>query len=232
MKKSVLITGATNGLGEAIARSLEPNNFELWLHGRNAKKLRLLKNQLSANALFEADLNQTENLTSTCKNFISEVGCPDVLILNAGLGYFDTLDAINENLLETSWRVNVLANQIILNNFLPHFKAKKSGLIIAILSDAAKKNFPTGGVYNATKAAMHATLASLRHEVQTFGIKISCLYPGLINTNFADSKPEEHNANDKMEPRFVAETVKFIINQPQSILIEELILRPINQPSL
>ncbi len=187
--KQAIITGASKGLGKALAHQLAAKGYDVLLIARSEKTLaeevKTISDtyRVSANAL-TLDLSDPKSypaVTDWCsKNNFQ----PSVLINNAGYacwGYFDQLKLTDQQLV---MQVNMGTLIHLTHSLLPILKKQDKGFILNVASTAAFQSVPTMAVYSATKAFVRSFSRSLRYELRTTGVSVTCLSPGPVATNF------------------------------------------------
>lgn len=189
MRKKVLITGATSGIGYEFAKIFMSDDFELILVGRNSEKLNELKKLADENCVSTfiisfnlSNIEELEDLYSIIKN---KCGTVDILINNAGIGFNGEfsditwekhLDVLNLNIISLTKLTKLFLKDMILNG---------EGKILNVASTGAYQPGPLIGVYYATKAYVLSFSESLREEVKDKGIQVTTLCPGATKTNFS-----------------------------------------------
>ncbi|MFN4079894.1 MAG: SDR family oxidoreductase, partial [Saprospiraceae bacterium] len=132
-----------------------------------------------------------------------------------------------------SWQrmmaVNAEASFLLARYALPYMKARGSGHFVAICSDAARRTFANGAAYIASKAAQDWFFQTLRRETRPFGIKVSVVFPGLTDTWFNSGTPGRAERSEDLKPTDIADAVAYILNVPQHVVIDEIMLHPSNQ---
>ncbi len=183
-KTKILITGASSGIGKAIATELDNTNIEFILTARNTQSLKLLQSQLRAKStIITADLSTQKGINSVCEK-IQNV---DVVINNAGFGE-------NKSFIYSSTKTNIdmitvnitALTQITHATIQDMKKCKKSGVILNIASVAGFLPGPYMAVYYATKNYVVSFTQAIAQEVREYGIKIKAVCPGPVQTNFAN----------------------------------------------
>jgi NADP-dependent 3-hydroxy acid dehydrogenase YdfG len=235
MKKCVLITGATSGIGLATAREFASHGFDLILTGRREDRLQEISNELaSAFQVHVQPLAFDIRHQEECAQAIAQVTRPvDVLINNAGLAR--GLDPIHEGHLD-HWEemidTNVKGLLYITRLISPGMVARKSGHIINLCSTAGKEVYPKGNVYCATKFAVDALTKAIRTDLHTYGIRVSQVSPGHVEeTEFArvrfdwdTQKASIYNDFNPLTSKDVAETIYFIASRPPHVNIQDILL--------
>lgn len=181
-RKTVLITGATSGVGYAVAQRLlnEKEQFEVFVTGRSIEKLTILT-KLGAVAI-EADLTNPADID----RLVSNCPSPHIVLFCAGVGLFQAAhllpDVASRDMMET----NVLAPIALTKRVLPAMMERRSGHLIYVGSQAGKVATPKASVYAASKHALLGYTNALRMEVAEFNIQVSVVNPGPIDTPFID----------------------------------------------
>ncbi|MGL6260971.1 SDR family oxidoreductase [Vibrio sp. WXL210] len=237
MKKLIVITGASSGIGEVIARRLSDAGHPLLLLARRIERLQALNlpNTLCA----QVDVTDKASFDAAIAKAEQQYGPVDGLVNNAGamlLGQIDTQDA-------AEWRrmfdVNVLGllngMQAVLSPMIEHNR----GTIINISSIAGKKTFPNHAAYCGTKFAVHAISENVREEVAAANVRVTTIAPGAVETELLShtSSQEIKDGYDTWKNEMggvlaaddVARAVEFAYNQPQNVCIREIALAPTKQ---
>jgi NADP-dependent 3-hydroxy acid dehydrogenase YdfG len=223
-----LITGASSGIGFAIAKSLKEENYKVIATARRLDRLKQL--DLSPDDLISGDLNSPGFQDSIESYIFDKYGKCDFLFNCAGTIETGEIENIDIDKLTAMLRLNVESTFRLIYKFLKRFKKQGSGHIINISSVLGTKVRPTAGGYAATKFAIEALSEALRMELTGTNIKISCIEPGLVMTelhkNWKVHPKESMNIHEPLSVDDVVETVKFIINQPGHIRIPRLMILP------
>ncbi|MDN4607744.1 SDR family NAD(P)-dependent oxidoreductase [Sporosarcina highlanderae] len=181
-KRKVLITGATSGVGFAVAMRLlaDTDNYTVIGTGRAPDKLWELHNE-GAEA-FPADVTNMDEIERVLDN----TGEPDIVIFSAGVGLFESAHLMPNESIRSMMETNVIAPIELTKRILPHMMDRQKGHLIYIGSQAGKVATPKASVYAATKHALIGYTNALRMEVAEFGIDVSVIHPGPIDTPFID----------------------------------------------
>ncbi|EGQ7651241.1 TPA: SDR family oxidoreductase [Vibrio parahaemolyticus] len=237
MKKLVVITGASSGIGEAIARRFSEEGHPLLLVARRVERLEALN---LPNTLCEkVDVTDQASLITAIEKAEAQFGPADVLVNNAGvmlLGQIDTQDA-------AEWKrmfdVNVLGLLNGMHSVLASMKARNSGTIINISSIAGKKTFPDHAAYCGTKFAVHAISENVREEVAASNVRVTTIAPGAVETELLSHTTSQDikdgydawkvDMGGVLAADDVARVVMFAYQQPQNVCIREIALAPTKQ---
>ncbi|EHR6438139.1 TPA: SDR family oxidoreductase [Vibrio parahaemolyticus] len=237
MKKLVVITGASSGIGEAIARRFSEEGHPLLLVARRVERLEALN---LPNTLCEkVDVTDQASLITAIEKAEAQFGPADVLVNNAGvmlLGQIDTQDA-------AEWKrmfdVNVLGLLNGMHSVLTSMKARNSGTIINISSIAGKKTFPDHAAYCGTKFAVHAISENVREEVAASNVRVTTIAPGAVETELLSHTTSKDikdgydawkvDMGGVLAADDVARAVMFAYQQPQNVCIREIALAPTKQ---
>ncbi len=237
MKKLVVITGASSGIGEAIARRFSEEGHPLLLVARRVERLEALN---LPNTLCEkVDVTDQASLITAIEKAEAQFGPADVLVNNAGvmlLGQIDTQDA-------AEWKrmfdVNVLGLLNGMHSVLAPMKARNSGTIINISSIAGKKTFPDHAAYCGTKFAVHAISENVREEVAASNVRVTTIAPGAVETELLSHTTSQDikdgydawkvDMGGVLAADDVARAVMFAYQQPQNVCIREIALAPTKQ---
>ncbi|MFN4884765.1 MAG: SDR family oxidoreductase [Bacteroidota bacterium] len=231
MKRKILITGATSGIGKATAELAAKNGHDLFLSGRNQSALSELSKELHAVGYFAADVVQAEEVSQLVEEAKKHMGGIDVLLNNAGLGIFDPLENANLADWHTMIDVNIKGVLNVLHATLPHLIESK-GHLINLGSLASHYVFPNSGIYCATKHAVFAISESVRTELAK-KIRVTTISPGSVNTPFVE-QTKNSDLLDQLRPSFaagmpvewVAQQILNAIEVPEGVNVSEIIMRP------
>jgi 3-hydroxy acid dehydrogenase / malonic semialdehyde reductase len=243
MKRTALITGATSGIGEATALLLAKNEFNLILTGRRKERLDALKekidNEFSTDAVtLNFDIRDPLATERAVQSLDESSRHADILINNAGLAA--GLSSVDQGDLDDWERMidtNIKGLLYISRLISARMVAKGEGHIINISSIAGKETYPSGNVYCATKHAVQSLTKGMRLDFLKYGIKVSSVCPGAVETEFSlvRFKGDEERAKKVYEgfiPLFaedIAETILFVITRPKHVNIDDILVMPAAQ---
>jgi NAD(P)-dependent dehydrogenase (short-subunit alcohol dehydrogenase family) len=184
-KKSALVTGASSGMGKAIAKRLIADGFQVYVAARSVDKMQDLA-ALGAERL-RMDVSDEADITAGVTTILAETGGVDVLVNNAGFGLYGPVEEIGIDEARYQFEVNLFGAARLTQLLLPAMRARQSGTIVNITSMGGKIYTVLGAWYHATKHALEGWSDCLRLEVAEFGIKVVIVEPGLIETGFGDA---------------------------------------------
>lgn len=232
-RKTIIITGATSGIGKSIVSELlKEGGCNLSLCGRNSGKMRGLIEEINSQFtlcdIYSKLYTKTFDLTfdfeivKFVKETINKFGTVDILINCAGA---NTSRGLIEDLktpdFEYMLKLNAIAPFVFIKQVVPVLKAKKSGMIINILSTSCLFASPGIGGYSASKSTLDAVSKVLRKEMRPYNIKVCSIYPGGTDTPF-----RENERPDYLNPETVAKVVLNAIKLPDEAAVDEIVVRP------
>jgi NAD(P)-dependent dehydrogenase (short-subunit alcohol dehydrogenase family) len=196
--KTIFITGASTGLGKATALLFAAKGWKVIATMRTPEKETELAQQANITVL-PLDVTNPEQIKATTEKAIA-MGDIDVVFNNAGYGLVGPLEGITDSQLTRQIDTNLLGVLRVTQAFIPHFRAKKSGLFITTTSIGGLVTFPLNSVYHATKWALEGWSESMAFELGAFGIGIKTVSPGGIATDFISRSLDmgKHEAYDEM----------------------------------
>ncbi|MCI5056361.1 MAG: SDR family oxidoreductase [Flavobacteriales bacterium] len=183
MRKTILITGASSGIGKATAINFQKHGWNVIASMRSPEKEKEL-NQLENVQLETLDVLDLTSIQKAIKNGISKFGNIDVLINNAGYGAYGPLEAFPRENIIRQFNTNVIGLIDVTKTIIPHFRKNKSGVIVNISSIGGQMTFPLGSLYHGTKFAVEGISESLHYEMKEIGVQVKIVEPGFIATDF------------------------------------------------
>ncbi|MCC6250937.1 MAG: SDR family NAD(P)-dependent oxidoreductase [Bacteroidia bacterium] len=229
LNKSAVVTGASKGLGQAIASALCTHGVKVYGIGRDIQKLNQLKTSLGH--LFvpvQLDITKQEEIVNWAnQTFTNNIG-PDILINNAGTGSFHSIEHTETATWHKIMDTNVNGMYYITRAMVGFMKQKNTYChIINIGSIMGKVGKADSTAYSASKFAVQGFSESLFLELRYNKIKVTCVNPGSIQTDFFDNTGIQSHKN-MLQPNEVADTIIHILKTPDNVLISEITLRPLN----
>ena len=183
MTKTVLITGASSGIGEETVKGLLAAGYSVYAGARRVDKMQPLAD--AGARLLALDVTDEVSINAAVKTLLQETGRIDVLVNNAGYGSYGALEDVPLDEARRQFDVNIFGLARLTQLVLPAMRAQRSGRIINISSIGGKFGEPFGCWYHATKFAVEGLSDSLRMELHPFGIDVVVIQPGAIHTEWA-----------------------------------------------
>jgi short-subunit dehydrogenase len=230
--KIVVITGASSGLGSQFPQSLIEQGARVYGLARRKKKLDELEKNLGHSFVeIECDISLEKKVEAAFKHILDIEGRIDVLVNNAGIGKFGPADEVSVADWDLQMNVNLRGVFLCTRAVLPAMKAQNEetgfgGHIVNISSVAGLLGNPNISTYNVTKFGMKGYSNALFKEVRQDGIKVSCFFPGSIQTEFFDVAGIPISANP-MTPDQISSTLIHVLETPDNYLITEVVMRPL-----
>ncbi len=243
MQKTVLITGATSGIGLATAERLANEGYRLILCGRRKERLDSIKESLEPLTdvhTLQFDVRNRENVEQAIRNLPENFQRVDILINNAGNAH--GLDPIQEGSFE-DWDammdINVKGLLYVSKEIIPHMVKRNEGHIINIGSTAAKEVYPKGNVYCASKHAVDAINQGMRMDLNQHNIRVGAIHPGLVETEFSEVRfkgdkekaAKVYQGYRPLKAEDIADIIAFVISRPYHINIADLVVMSVDQAS-
>lgn len=192
MSKTILITGASTGIGKATAKYFLEKGWNVIATMRSPEKEEELT-QLDNVLVTRLDVLDSASIESAVREGIAKFGQIDVLLNNAGYGAFGLLEATPMENVKRQFNVNVIGLIETTRAVIPHFRNNNSGIIINVSSIAGKMTLPLGSLYNGTKFAVEGLSEALNFEMETIGVKVKIVEPGAIKTDFVSRSFDFNN---------------------------------------
>lgn len=227
----VLITGASEGIGEATAKLLTSKGAKVAIAARSKEKLEQLSKTLEGSVAITVDMTVPESIVKMVDHVYKHYGRIDILINNAGQALSAPVLDIDVNDFKRIMELNVYGPLRTLQAVAPIMKAQGGGMVVNISSNVSKMAIPGIGAYAATKYAVNGLMLTARNELASEGIIVTLMHPGLTKTNFVKhairSSKEKSNVPVGMQavaPEAVAEKIlESIINEPAEQSMKETI---------
>ncbi|HBM14896.1 MAG TPA: short-chain dehydrogenase/reductase [Lentisphaeria bacterium] len=182
MKKVVLITGASSGIGKETAKALASKGFAIYAVARRVDRMQELKEH--GIRVFQMDVTDEESMIKVVNEIINSEKQIDVLINNAGYGSFGALEDVSISEAKKQFEVNIFGLARLTQIVLPHMRERRAGRIINVSSMGGKFGEPHGVWYHSTKFALEGLSDCLRMELDQFGIDVVIIEPGMIKTQW------------------------------------------------
>ena len=218
------ITGASRGVGAAVARAFQGDGMKVALASRSGDDLGL-------GLGLECDVSSPDSVAAAVDATLAEFGRLDVVVANAGVGAYGPFLEMDPDDVEAMIDVNLKGTLYTARFTLPHLIESK-GDFVSLASVAGLRAFPGEAVYNASKFGMLGFTRALDHELREVGVRVTNIAPGGIATDFAmGSGRTSDSVEGMMSAEEVADVVLFAVNQPRNLRMMTVSFRPMNEGS-
>ena len=232
--KAAVVTGGSKGIGYAIAEGLLENGAGVLICGRDADDLRSAAERLSKFGRVEVavcDVRDEDSVKEMLDACVRTLGGIDILINNAGIGYFGkTVEEMSAEEFRQTLETNLFGVFYACHHAIPHMKKRGGGYIINVSSLAGQNPHPKMAAYNASKFGLNGFSEALMQEVRRDGIKVSYICPGSVNTSFGGDTPAPEKAW-QLQPADIAKVVVELINFDPRALPSKIEIRPSTPPA-
>ena len=227
--KVALVTGASKGIGAAVARLLADEGVRLGLASRAGADL-----GIDGALARSCDVREPGAIATFADEVAERFGGIDIVVVNAGVGSYGPFLELREEEMEEIVDVNVKGTLYTLRAALPHLLQRDEADVVTIASEAGRRGLPFEAVYCASKFAQVGLTAALDHELRPHGIRCTNVCPGGVATEFAMGRgrtPDMPELKEMMRPEDVAEAVRFVLTRPRNHRILEMAFRPMSEAS-
>jgi NAD(P)-dependent dehydrogenase (short-subunit alcohol dehydrogenase family) len=224
-----LVTGASRGIGAAVARSLSAEGARLSLASRSGDDL-----GIEGAVARPCDVRDRAALGMLVAETVDRFGGLDILVVNAGVGAYGPFLDLPDDQLEEMIDVNVKGAIYAIQAALPHLVRSDAPDIVTVASEAGRRGLPNEAVYCASKFAQVGLTRALDHELRERGVRCTNVCPGGVHTDFAMGRgrtPDMPELGGMMAPQDVADVVLFVLTRPRNQRILEVALRPVTETS-
>lgn len=228
--KVAIVTGASSGIGAEFSKMLVENGAEVYGLARSGDKLKKLQQSLGHQFHpVKMDITNAGDLEKWVSGTFGRNHQPDILINNAGVMYSANVDDLSLEQWHNMINVNLNGIFYLTRHIVPLMKENPDCChIINIASIAGKLGNPAISGYNASKFGVRGFSEALFKELRYDGIKVTCVFPGSINTNLFDKIDGTENHPNMMKTTDISSTVKFLLETDDNFLINEITMRPLN----
>lgn len=228
--KTIIISGASRGIGRATALLLAQNGANVVITARNVIELKQVESEGQGRVVaVPGDVSSEVDMQRVVQTALDRFGRLDVVINNAGYGVFKNVDEITVDEWDELMATNVKGTFLLTKAALPTLKAQGSGHVVVVASDVAKRTFAGGSLYTASKYAQEAFMGALRKEVRPFGIKVTGVYSGLVDSHFHAKGHGHETSKGYLQSEDMAESMMFILSRPAHVVIDEFMVHPLEQ---
>src|SRR6202050_895533 len=230
--KVAVVTGASRGIGLAVARGLGGLGAKLSLCARSADKLQNVANELKSAGvevvIVAADVTSPDDIRSLVEETKQAFGAIDILVNNAGIGYFGPFYEANESNWDSVLDTNLKSVFLLSKAVAKGMVERRGGHIINIASLAGKNAFAGGAIYCASKWGLLGLTNCMAEDLRAHGIRVSAICLGSVATEF--SPPTKKNAEKMLQPGDVAHVVASLVTQAPQSFMSEILIRPTQKP--
>ena len=231
--KTAVVTGASKGIGRAIAIALAKAGADVAISARTEARLGEVADDIRDTGReampFVGDMASEQDVRRFIDAAAERFGGIDILVNNAGMGHFGPIAEMSVEQWDEMFNLNVRGLFIATQAALPHLRTAGESVVVNVASIAGKNHFAGGGGYAATKHAVRALGHCLLLEERTYGVRVLSINPGSVYTGFFDSHDvTEERIASMLHPDDVAESVLHMIELPQRAMVSEIDIRPSN----
>ena len=226
--RTVLVTGASSGIGRAIARNLLQQGHTVIGVSRDCRKFTRKMDNFSS---VQLDLSQLHDLPQKIRQMQQTFPEIDAVVFSAGIGQFGSIEEFSYPQIEALMTINFTSQVFLTKAMLPALKRKVSSDLIYIGSEAALKGSRKGAVYCASKFALRGFTQALREECGSSNVRVCLINPGMVKTAFFDNlnfEPGDHESHSILAED-VAAAVSYVLSSRAQIVIDEINLSPLNK---
>lgn len=227
--RTALVTGASRGIGAAVARRLANSGARVALLARSTDALQSLAEEIGGGAVsLSCDVRDTAALTRTLVQLPDLIGgAPEIIVNNAGAFFIKAVDNTPVDAFSAMLAVNLTAPFAIVRAFLPALRAAHCGHVVSIGSIADRTTFPGNSAYAASKHGLRALHEVLRAELRGCGIRVSLVSPGPVDTELwnpvdPDTQPGFTRRADMLHRDAVADAVLYVVTAPRDLNVDEM----------
>jgi NADP-dependent 3-hydroxy acid dehydrogenase YdfG len=222
--KVAVVSGASRGIGKAICEQFVRAGIETYAIA-SSEDVHRLQGVHSR----QCDLRDEVSVTKVIAEIIETKGQIDILINNAGVGYFADLEQYTSEQFRHMFDVNVYGLFLLTKCVVPHMKEARDGIILNIASDVSRRTFAGGSLYVASKYAVQGLSGCLAQEVRSFGVRVGTINPGIVDTYFAGATQGSPEKSEFLQADQLAELVMYVVNAPKSVNFDEIVVHPMAQ---
>jgi NAD(P)-dependent dehydrogenase (short-subunit alcohol dehydrogenase family) len=232
--KVALITGGTKGIGRAIAEALAREGMDICISARKEDEIERAVAEIGDLGDIKvtgaaADVRDYDEVKALVAHAKTELGGLDVVVNNAGIGKFETVEEMSPEDFRSILETNLFGVFYCCHEAIPLMKARGGGYIINISSLAGVNAHPRMAAYNASKFGLNGFSEALMQEVRHDKIRVSYIMPGSVNTYFGDDAPSEEQ-NWQLQPEDIAYVVRELLKQNDRALQSRIEIRPSRPP--
>jgi NADP-dependent 3-hydroxy acid dehydrogenase YdfG len=227
--RTAVVTGASRGIGAAIAAALAGEGVRVVLLARNEAKLKEISRSLKGSIPIVCDVTRPESVEKAAKRIASELkGAPDILVNNAGIFGVSTVEETSTEFFIDTINTNLVGPFLLVRSFLGDMKKRKTGHVVTIGSVADRTIYTGNAAYSAAKFGVRAMHEVLRAELRGTGVRATLVSPAATDTEIwntvsvTDPAGKPHSKRPLLDPEDVVRAVMFALTQPERVNIDEL----------
>ncbi|MDR6220453.1 SDR family oxidoreductase [Deinococcus soli (ex Cha et al. 2016)] len=229
-QKSAFITGASKGIGHAVAQALIADGYAVTITSRNADEIAQVAAELGAGARGVAcDVKEPRAVQAAVDAHVAAFGGLDVLFVNAGVGHFGNVADLSIEQWQDVIDTNLSGAFYTVKAAIPALSAR-GGYIFTLSSLAGKNPLPGGGAYNASKFGLNGLSEVLNLDLRDRGIKVTQIMPGSVATHFGGHTPDQDKDAWKIQPEDLAQLTVDLLHMPERTLPSRVEVRPSRPP--
>jgi 3-oxoacyl-[acyl-carrier protein] reductase len=227
--KAAIVTGASRGIGRAVALTLARNGAGVSLAARTETQLKELESEIATfggeAAVFPTDVGREEDVIALVRDTVERFGRLDVLVNNAGLGLFGPLETTTAEQWDLLMAVNARGPFLLCREAIPYLRQQESSFIVNVSSVVGYRGYVNQSAYGASKHALLGMTKALAKEVQKDGIRVHAICPGGVDTDLVrDARPDLDPAV-LMQPQEIADIVLFLVTRRGNAVIDQVNVR-------
>ncbi len=228
IKRTILVTGASSGIGRAIARRLLSQGYHVLGISRDSRKFTQILPNFTALQLDLSDLNE---LPRQLSELVKTYPAIDAVVFSAGMGQFGGLEEFSFQQIEALMTINFTSATYLTKAILPSLKRKLHSDLLYIGSEAALKGSRKGAIYCASKFALRGFTQALREECSKSNVRVCLINPGMVKTEFFEQLNFEpgDDISNYLAPEDVANAVAYVLESNPQMVIDEINLNPLNK---
>jgi 3-oxoacyl-[acyl-carrier protein] reductase len=231
--KTALVTGASRGIGFAVARKLGRMGAKVGICARQANRLEeaaaLLRTEKIEVDAVATDVTSAAEIAALVAKTEKSLGSIEILVNNAGIGYFGPIQEADEKNWDAVLDTNLKSVFLLTKAVAPGMIGRRSGHIVNIASLAGKNAFKGGAIYCASKWGLMGLTESAAEDLREYGIRVSAICPGSVATEFG-SPASKKDPRKMLQPDDIAHAVEMLVTQAPQSFVSEVLIRPTQKP--
>jgi 3-hydroxy acid dehydrogenase / malonic semialdehyde reductase len=228
IKRTVLVTGSSSGIGRAVSRNLLQQGHHVIGVSRDCRKFTRQMDNFNSVQMDLSQLNELPQKLRELQQYFPEI---DAVVFSAGMGQFGSLEEFSYAQIEALMTINFTSQVFLSRALLPALKRKNNSDLIFIGSEAAIKGSRKGAVYCASKFALRGFTQALREECSKSNVRVCLINPGMVKTAFFEQLTFEpgNDESNTILPEDLADAVSYVLGSRSQIVIDEINLSPLNK---